>query len=215
MQFQLGYVKELTQLPLNIEASKTSLEGAGWKLGADGIRVRAGKPLALQLYSQSTTEYAYVTQQLQQAWQKIGVRVDVILQSDDELQKTISRRDYGMLLYGISVGQDPDVFAYWHSSQANVLSSNRLNFSEYKSTVADKALEGGRTRVEPALRTAKYRPFLEAWRNDAPALMLYQPRYLYVTDTDVDGLKPTLLNASTDRYGSVEQWAIKRVKVTN
>ena len=83
------------------------------------------------------------------------------MQQPEELQATLSRHTYDVLLYGISIGKDPDVFAYWHSSQANILSPNRLNLSEYKSTIADRALEAGRTRSDTTLRSVKYKSFLD------------------------------------------------------
>ncbi len=86
--------------------------------------------------------------------------------------KDTSSRSYDALLYGISIGVDPDVFVYWHTSQ-NDPRSNRLNFSEYSSKAADEGLESGRTRTDAGLRTIKYRPFLQAWQRDLPALGLY------------------------------------------
>lgn len=212
---QFPYDKSLVQPGYDVAAAQKLLDEDGWKLGKDGLRYKANKQLTFQLYSQNTSEYAYVTQQLQVYWRKVGVNASVVLQSDADLQATISRRNYDALLYGISIGPDPDVYAYWDSSQASVLSVNRLNLSDYKSSVADKALEAGRTRTDPTLRTIKYKPFLTAWRNDAPALMLYQPPYLYITSTQVDGLNLQVLNSTTDRYTNVQNWMIKRARVAD
>lgn len=210
---QPGYNPAITQLGYDTTKAGELLTQAGWVPGSDGIRVKNGKQLNFKLYSQSTSEYAYVTQKLQADWQKIGVKVDVMLQPDSDLQNTVAYHAYDALLYGISLGPDPDAYAYWGSTQADQRAANRVNFSEYKSTTADKALEGGRTRVDPALRTLKYKPFLEAWRNDAPALALYQPRYLYVTRETVHGFNPTVMNTTTDRYSNVANWMIRQEKV--
>lgn len=209
---QPGYNASITQLPFNREKSAALLTEAGWIPGKDGIREKGGKQLTFALYSQSTSEYAYVTQKLQSDWEKVGIKVDVLLQPDSELQNTVAYHTYDALLYGISLGPDPDAYAYWGSTQADQRAANRVNFSEYKSAIADKALEGGRTRTDPGLRTLKYQPFLEAWRNDAPALALYQPRYLYVTRNTVFGLNPTTINTSTDRYANVSNWMIRQEK---
>ena len=110
---------------------------------------------------------------------------------------------------GAATNPDPDVFAFWHSSQADSRSATRLNFSEYKSAVADKALEGGRTRSEEVARAAKYKPFLDAWQQDTPALALYQPRYLYVVRDTLYGLNPTSMNSGADRFNNVENWMVR------
>ncbi len=207
---QLGFDKNLTQFTQNLEEANKLLDEAGWKLGDDGIRAKDGKPLTFQLYSQSNSEYAYVTGRLQQYWRTIGVDVEVLLQPDEEFQETLTYHSYDAVLYAISIGADPDVFAYWHSTQGDVLSQNRLNFSEYSSKPADDALEAGRTRSDEALRALKYRPFLEAWRNDVPAIALYQPRFLYLTHGEVFGLDLRVVNSAKDRFANVENWMVRQ-----
>lgn len=208
-----GYDKSIAQLPYNQAAAAKLLDQAGWAVGKDGIREKNGKQLAFTLYSQSTSEYAYVTQKLQVDWSKVGVKVDVLLQTDSDLQTTVTGHNYDALLYGISIGPDSDVYAYWGSTQADERAANRVNFSEYKSTAADRALEAGRTRTDRVLRAVKYRPFLETWRNDAPALALYQPRYLYITKGTIHGFDPHTVNAASDRYANVSNWKIRQTPV--
>lgn len=209
----IGYDKSITQLAYNPKESANLLDQAGWKTGSDNIRTKDGKKLSFKLYSQSNSEYAYVSQALQKQWRNIGVDLQVILQPENELQTTIGFHNYDALLYGIAVGTDPDVFAYWHSSQADLRSPTRLNFSEYRSATADKALEAGRTRSDATLRVIKYRPFLEAWRNDAPAVALYQPRLLYITRTPIYNFEPKAVNSSADRLNNVNNWMIRLDKV--
>lgn len=213
LQDHPGYDPALNQLAYNKDKAAALLTEAGWILGSDGIRVKDGKQLTFGLYSESTSEFAYVTQKLQGDWGKIGVKVEVLLQPDSDLQTTVTYHNYDALLYGISLGPDPDVYAYWGSTQADERAANRVNFSEYKSAVADKALEGGRTRSDPTLRAVKYKPFLEVWRDDAPALALYQPRYLYITRDPFSGFDLTTINTATDRYTNVQNWKIRQAKV--
>lgn len=214
LQSHAGYNPGITQLSYDVNRAAALLTEAGWIPGKDGVREKAGKQLTFKLYSQSTSEYAYVTRHLQTDWQKIGVKVEVLLQADSDLQTTVAFHTYDALLYGISLGPDPDAYAYWGSTQADQRAANRVNFSEYRSATADKALEGGRTRSDPALRALKYKPFLEAWRTDAPALALYQPRYLYVTRDTVYGFTPSSINVASDRYSNVAHWMIRQEKVT-
>ncbi len=208
----VGYDKSITQVPFNYEQANILLEQAGWIKGADGLRTKDGKPLAFRLFAQENREYEYVTKQLADAWRAVGVDAQTELLPDADLQGVANRHEYDVLLYGISIGSDPDVFAYWHSSQADPRSSNRLNFSEYKSSITDRALEAGRTRSDAAVRAVKYRPFLEAWRNDAPALALYQPRFLYVTRGTLFNFEPKVMNSATDRYNNVVNWMIRQAK---
>lgn len=206
---QIGYDPTIKQQTGNIDAAKQALDAAGWKVGANGIRFKSKQPLTFMLTTQKNPVYDTVSKNLKDQWRELGVDVKVIKLEDQELQSALVGHTYDALLYGIALGADPDVFAFWHSSQADSRSASRLNFSEYKSPVADKALEGGRTRSEDFVRAVKYKPFLEAWQQDAPALALYQPRYLYVARDSFYGFSPTSMNSGADRFNNVEEWMVR------
>ncbi|HSW36830.1 MAG TPA: peptide ABC transporter substrate-binding protein [Candidatus Saccharimonadales bacterium] len=212
---QLGYNPAYSQPSPNLAAAKSLLDQAGWLVGAAGLRSKNGQVLKFTLTATDTSEYRMVTNILAQNWQAVGAKVDIHLQDSQVFTSTLSNHDYDAVLYGISIGADPDVFVYWDSSQANVLSPNRLNLSEYKSAKADASLEAGRTRLDPSLRAIKYQPFLQAWQADLPALGLYQPRLLYLTNGPVYGFNDHSLISPTDRFNNVENWMIRTAKVTN
>ncbi len=208
---QLGYNPSLRQLATNIDQAKKLLDEAGWKLsGSEQIRTNGTKKLEIRLVAQNNSDNIYLSRQLQKAWGEVGVSVDTTLMTDQELQAAVKGRDYDALVYGISLGTDPDMFAYWHSTQADPISPSRLNLSDYKSPTTDKALEAGRNRLDPELRSAKYVPFLQAWRNDAPALALYQPRFLYVVRGQLTGFTPKTINGAADRFANVENWMVRQ-----
>lgn len=208
---QLGHDPRYSQLGFDVVRAKRLLDQAGWKQAADGgIRTKGNTPLAVRLVAQSTPEFTSVTAELQKAWRAVGVDVQVSLVDAEEVQTIARDRNYDILLYGISIGPDPDVFAYWHSTQSDPRSGSRLNFSHYKSPVVDNALEAGRSREDPALRVAKYKPFLEVWRVDAPALALYQPQFVYITNIPIYGFDKRVVNTGADRFADVHQWMIRQ-----
>jgi peptide/nickel transport system substrate-binding protein len=207
---QLGYNPAYQQSSYNFAQASKLLDQDKWTMGSDGIRYKGGVPLTFGLYTLDDAEYSKVANTLKDQWRKLGVDVNVYLEQNSDMQGTLSSHNYDALLYGISIGIDPDVFVYWDSSQADVRSNSRLNFSEYSSPVADAALEAGRTRTKPDLRTIKYQPFLQSWQQDAPALGLYQTRFLYITRGQVFGLKEHTLNVDTDRYDNVQNWMIRQ-----
>jgi peptide/nickel transport system substrate-binding protein len=210
LRSHLGYDKKLIQKTSNPDEARKILDKAGWKVDqSSGIRKKANKELKFKLYSEANSEYASVTQSLQKQWRDIGANIEVILQSSDDLQSTVSSHNYSALLYPISTGIDPDVYAYWHSSQGDIRSSSRLNFSEYKSPQVDNALEAGRSRSDPAVRAVKYQPFLKSWLADNPALTLYQPRYLFVAREPFHNFQNKALVSPADRYNGVENWMIR------
>lgn len=215
LEGQLGYDPTYAQATGNLANAKSLLDQDGWAVNASGVRVKNGQQLAFTLTAADTPEYRTVTTVLQQQWKPLGVQLKVDLQNQDDFSGNLSdHTQYDAILYGIAIGSDPDVFVYWDSSQIGSLSAN-LNLSDYKSSTADGSLEAGRTRLDPSLRTVKYKPFLQAWQQDAPALGLYQPRFLYLTNEKVYNLSDHVLNSETDRFNSVQDWEIRTAKVTN
>ncbi len=214
LEGQLAWNPAYEQAGYNPTAAEQALTADGWIPGANGTRYKKGQPLSFTLSASNSGEYAADARLLQQQWQSVGVDVKLSLQDATDLQNTVSYHNYDALLYGISIGVDPDVFVYWDSSQADPRSPTRLNLSEWSNSTADDALEEGRTRSEPALRVIKYEPFLQAFQQDAPALGLYQPRFLYITNGKVFGLNEHTINSGTDRYENVQNWEIREIRVT-
>jgi peptide/nickel transport system substrate-binding protein len=214
LQSQVGYNAAYGQFGFDLAAAQSQLQQAGWVPGSDGIRRKDGKALSFNLYAQDNSEYATVAKELSKQWRRAGVDAKVSLKSSTDFQVTLSSHDYDALLYGISIGKDPDVYVYWDSKNADVRSAGRLNFSEYKSGAADAALQSGRTRTDPTLRMIKYQPFLQAWRDDAPAVGLYQPRFLYISHSKVYGLSEHAINAETERYTNVQNWMVRETNVS-
>ena len=215
LSFQPGYDSKILQLSTNLKSANQLLTSDGWVKGKDGIRYKNGQPLEFTLVTQNDPQFNYVSQSLAQQWASVGVRVNLINEQSTDIQTTITDKSYDAILYGISIGIDPDVFIYWDSTQAQPNAIPGLNLSLYKSKNTDLSLEAGRTVTNPAERAIKYKGFLQNWQSDAPALALYQPRFLYITRGKLFGFNPSMVNTDTDRLANVANWEIQEVRVTN
>ena len=204
---QIGFNTKLQQPDIDIEKARKILDDAGWKASKDdGIRTKDKQRLEFTLTSQAADEFPAVAAYLKTAWKQIGVDVNVQLVSLDSLRKdNIIPHDYDALLFGVALGSDPDVFAYWHSSQTG---EGGFNLSEYESKVADESLESGRTRLDERLRAAKYKTFTEEWLKDNPAAALYRTSLIYFQDKNVIGSRSRRLIDPADRFNDVENWAV-------
>jgi peptide/nickel transport system substrate-binding protein len=215
LEGQLAYNSSYRQASYNLSGAQSILRQDGWTIGTNGVLQKNGTSLEFNMVVENNSEYLKVAHELQADWSKIRARVQIISLSQAELLNAIQSHDYDSILYGISIGIDPDVFVYWDSTQASIQSSTRLNLSEYSNPVADESLEEGRTRLNPALRVIKYQDFLRAWQQDAPALGLYQPRDLYITNGRLFGLNNTLINSYAGRFNNVQNWEINQANVTD
>ncbi len=197
-----------------VEAGRL-LDSAGWKL--DGTtRKKDGQPLALNLVTIDNSEYKNTIELIKKDWQALGIAVTVtVIDTNDPrqdfVQNILQPRAYDVLVYELSIGADPDVYAYWHSSQSG---PRGLNLSMYTSGVADDALTSARARVEPALRELKYQAFARQWLADVPAIGLFQSNIKYVSRKQTTNLEPNQkLISPYDRYANVIYWTAGNTSV--
>jgi peptide/nickel transport system substrate-binding protein len=215
LQGQLGYNPSYVQTTDQPNQARQILSADGWSVGVGGTRSKNGQSLDFELTVPSNAEYLKDANILATEWKAVGVNVDIQSEPSMAFQSILSSHNYNAVLYGISIGVDPDVFVYWDSAQADVNSTEPLNFSEYRSSTADAALEAGRTRLGDQLRSIKYQSFLQAWQQDNPALGLYQPSLLYVSHVPIYGLGSNQINSDADRFDNVQNWMIRTGWVTD
>jgi peptide/nickel transport system substrate-binding protein len=202
---QLGYDASFQQ-KTNRNAAEKKLDEAGWVKQENGTRAKDGTQLELNLTTLSNPQYSVLAEELKKQWAEIGVSVRPQFLNPEQLQQNaLSAHSYDILLYGVSIGYDPDVFAYWHSSQAR---PGGLNFSEWKSARADVSLEVARTRLDPILREARYKNFEDEWLKDSPAVALYQPRVSYAYHQNATGFEVFPLTHASERLTNVEEWTV-------
>lgn len=202
----------------DFEAAKKMLDTAGWKLvpGSDIRKNNSGQPLQLRLVATKDASYHDILSALKDQWQKLGIDVQVAefdtSQAGQSFAKAILQpRAYDVLVNKLAIGADPDVFAYWHSSQAN---PSGLNFSNYQNGLVDDALLSARLRDESNLRAYKYQTFAAQWLGDAPAIGLYQSVIRYTHTSQSSALtQQVILPSASDRYENVLYWTADRNQV--
>lgn len=202
-----------------LDAGKAAklLEDAGWKLkNNSSSRRKNDQELKLIITTTSSGQYKKIAEIVKKQWSAIGVavevsEVDTTSAASNFVQGVLQPRNFDVLMYELTLGADPDVYAYWHSSQA---SATGYNFANYSNQSSDAALASARSRLEPDLRTAKYAQFVQQWLNDAPAVALYQVSSEYLVNTnsyivEPDGSLPEL----SDRYVRVSEWSVSPATV--
>ena len=188
------------------------LEQAGWKKQADGKRAKDGRPLQLRILTLKDSGYEKALETLAQQWRGVGVSIDaeILDPTDRAVSERLQSRNFDVLLYTLQLA-DPDIYAYWHSSQS---SQRLLNLSSYADAAADDALASAHSILDPELRNAKYISFAKQWLQDAPAIGLYQPVAYYVHAKTSQSMDPTMHLISTrDRYADVLYWTADQATV--
>jgi peptide/nickel transport system substrate-binding protein len=195
----------------DLTAAKQALNSAGWTVGNNNIRQKNGKLLKLSVVTIKGSEFESVLDVLSKQWLAAGISVETQIVNPNDtsqniVQNILQPRNFDVLLYRLNIGADPDVYAYWASSQAT---PQGLNFSNYSNVISDDALTSARIRVDPALRNAKYITFAKQWLSDVPAIGLYQSTAQYVYRRNIIAINDSsTLNSAIDRYSNVLDWSI-------
>ena len=206
---QIGYTNKYAPAPLSPSQAEAALTAAGWTESAgQTVRHKNGQALEFTLVTADASPLNADAAEVARQLAPLGVQVTVKAVDLDDLQQSYMRpRNFQMLLFGTNLGADPDVYAFWHSSQAK---DPGVNLSQYDDSAADSALESARIKSDPALRAAKYDAFLKAWNTDMPAAVLYQSEYVYGVGDTVMGPSAHALVTPDDRYANVWRWTVRQ-----
>jgi len=182
----------------DLSAAQTALRDAG----VSGQTIR--------LATISTGYYPELANNLEAQLEELGFTVELSIYNpgQDFLMNVIRQRNYDILIYEIELGANPDLFPYYHSSQAT---ASGLNLSNYRNALVDDSILAARSTMNETLRTAKYETFLRYWVNDVPAIGIYQASLTYYFNKNVRTFsEDDRLVYATDRFSDVEYWAVDK-----
>ena len=140
-------------------------------------------------------------------WAGAGISLNIQTYPASQLeQEIIKPRNYQILLFGEVLEMIPDPFPFWHSSQKK---DPGLNLAKYENKEADKLLETARTSLDDSLRTKKYGSLQDIIIEDAPAIFLYNPYYIYYLPREIKGINLETVAEPSKRFANIENWYIK------
>jgi ABC-type transport system substrate-binding protein len=153
-------------------AAKTKIEGAGWKLGSDGIYEKDGVRLSSDLYvRQGRPQRVRFAQLAKDQLKECGIEINV-KEADfaTVLLPLLSYpNNFDTYLGGWSTSIDPDDFSIFHSSHCTTEASpDDNNFPCWNNPEADRLLEEGRQELDQEKRKAIYAEFQKVIHDDLP-----------------------------------------------
>ena len=168
------------------------------------------QPLKFTLTTVNQPELLRIANLLKNYWQSVGISIDINAVSITDLKPVIKNRSYDALLYGEALGAEPDLYPFWHSSQKI---DPGLNLSLYENKNIDKLLKEARETLDPSVKAQKYESLQDIIINDAPALFLYNPNYVYWASQKIEGIDTEKIIDPARRFVNVTQWFIKTKRV--
>lgn len=205
-----GFSSDDTTTIFDKDKAQSILEDNGWAM-KDGVREKDGVPLAFTLVTPDWPELVKTADILRKQWESLGVKMEVKIMSVSDLQQNALRpREYDALLFGEAASFNPDPYSFWHSSQKH---DPGLNLSLFDNKDADDLLATARETLDDEERLQKYKQFRDILANEVPAVFLYSPSYLYVINSQVQGIDIENINTSSDRLQNITQWYINTKRV--
>ena len=210
----------------SIEEANKTLDEAGWKIGEDGIREKdkitkieaklaksktaPKKEVSRLEFSISTSdipELKRAAEMIQEDLAKIGAKVELrVFETGALNQNVIQPRKYDALFFGQVINHESDLFAFWHSSQR---SDPGLNIALYTNAKVDKLLESILVTLDKKERAKKYLEFQEEISKDVPAVFVYSPYFIYISQKNPKGLNINNLKGASDRFLGISNWYLK------
>ena len=207
----IGYDENLGKIDFNLEKANQLLDEKGWKKGEDGVRAKDETVLEFNLITTEWEELVATAEIIKSQWEQVGARVNLnILSISDMQQNYIRPREYDALLFGQVLGADPDLYSFWHSDQKK---DPGLNLALFGDQETDKLIEEGRVEFNPEKRTEKYKEFQEKIAQEIPAVFLYTPNYIYITNKKIRGIDIKNITMPSKRFSQIENWYISTDRV--
>lgn len=221
LPFMKGYNKDAANAEeenYSLEKAEEVLEMSGWKIkeSENGEKIRSkffDKEEVLLEFdlitpkSDSLIEAAHI---LESIWAKIGAKVNVKVVSLTEIEDNyLNTRSYQTILFGNILNNNPDLFSFWHSSQKF---PPGLNLALYENKTADALIEKIRQNFNEEERLKDLSGLQDIINQDRPAIFLYSPFYLYITNSNSKGFGAKILSIPSERFSNISNWSVKQIR---
>lgn len=166
--------------------AESLLDEAGWKKGADGIRVKDGKKFSFELYySTGDKTYEESVQVIQSNWKAIGIDanlkgVDFPTLLDLSDAGNPDRKQPPVYILGWSLGVEPDSTSIWTCSGS-------FNDIGYCNKRIDELMQKGKEELDQAKRKPIYAEIQKILAEDQPYIWLFFPNNIVGINEKVQG----------------------------
>ena len=189
------------------EDAKAILSAAGWKFDEDAKMWKLASQklsLTVALKTANVPELKAIAERAKNDFEAAGVPTEVELYDPSTLATDIIRpRKFDTLLFGMVVGRDRDLFAFWDSSERN---DPGLNVAQYANRKVDDLLEKLRGETDPSAIAADLTAVNSLIAADYPAVFLEAPEFLYTLPADMKGVAITHVATPPDRLLGIAGW---------
>ncbi len=206
------YTSDVMKYPYDPKKAAQLLDAAGWKLGKNKMREKAGQPLSLTLMTTAENKTRELVQVfLQNEWKKVGIEIKLKNEPPRVfLGETLTKRKFpAMAMYAniSSPGNLPDSILHSKSIPTKENGYSGQNFSGYRNRATDAAFDKVRTEFDPSKRKALMKIVQQEYTKNLPVIPLYYRAQLAVIPANLKGFRIT--GHQFDSAQAAEDWYLQ------
>lgn len=193
---QFAYDAAITQPRYDLAKARAALAAAGWRLGPDGIRYRAGKPLTLSIVGVAGSKASeQFDVQLQGALTRLGIRAAVktyqysLLFLPYQEGGVYARGEFDLAFYGWQPGEDQD---HSYLFRCDTRPPDGENYSRICDPVIDRAAREELASSDPAVQARADQRILRRLIARSDLLFLGFDRDALAVRDDLAGVEPSV-----------------------
>ena len=214
--FSWAFNADTPKYTYDVAAGKAKIEGAGWKLGSDGVYAKGGKRLSTTLYVRVGRPQRLSFAQLARDQLKdCGIEVKV---QEGDLNTVLIPKvlDYpnafDTYLGGWSTALDPDDYSIFNSGEIPTKETpSANNFPGWKNDQADQLLSAGRTELDQAKRKDIYFQFQVLIHNELPYYFLWADKaHTGISKKVTSQNEPFDLKSVGINYYNIDAWTVSK-----
>lgn len=189
--------------PYDPDKAKSLLDGAGWKPGSDGIRVKNGKRLSFKVSTASSINtFVETATVLQEEWKQIGVEATPnTIEWNAFIDLISTSYNFDMYLVGLGHDADPDQTSNWACNAH----PGGFNAMSYCNPQLDKLMQQALRTTDHTKRKALYVQMQNIIMDDCPVGLILFSRGVTAVNKRLHNYFPNTWNTTFD----VTKWWVE------
>lgn len=153
-----------------------------------------------------------IAQSIQAQWKEAGIGTNIeIIDAHEFSESILKTRNYEMIVYGNVLLHVPDLTSFWHSNERFYPG---LNFSLFEDKGVDELLSRLRTTDPNSdTRSEILSVISDEIVDQAPALFLVSPQYIYLTRSSSTGAPMNFISTPDSRFRQIHEWHTKTKRI--
>jgi peptide/nickel transport system substrate-binding protein len=193
-----------SQYAFSPDKAKQLLADAGWQPGPSGVLQKDGQPFQFTMDVGQRGVLQPTNELIQENLKAVGIQADLnSMEWNSYIQKVVVNRDYTATVNWWVYANDPDVFAYFHSSAAG----KGFNIPGFKDPKLDDLLTRVQTETDLTKRKQDVVDLQTFMADNLPYVFLWYPQEIDVINANLQGVPDLNLR---DNMHYVQEWWLKK-----